>query len=939
MDSSSENIDDTVITRTAEQLKTHENTESKVLSSEQDLETVDHAFTSNEASKDNLSNSLTLEEKSVTAEDDFKPFLPNSADHDHERKIEKDQKALSDHVSEGIIESHISSSNHESAQSDSPVMVTTETSLDTADDDGDTRLCIVHPSTPIRNSDSALRILRKFLNRVSKHFPIAYGGTKGRSFINLLFGNSNLDFNGCYTVYKHLVDIVLGDLHEDEDVNASQRALSEENEIVIESILGHTGDTMVKARLAVAAFCHLIDTWCLETQRIHVLQSGENISIFEALMVKSSFHSFSNVRKEALESQISPINSEIITAGLSCAESLVAHGCFDGVVFRVEKHLIDTLFSSDTVEEEKGDGILASSVLCDSIFRIHFDTDEEELAGIKFLLTIGCRSVSYADGTSEAMLRGAHLLQAIRVCYRIYLSTESAPNKTTAKAALRQIVTGAFKRLESQAVNSIPNGQSPKSNSQDRTEDGGMSPCDKSYHEKFPSYEHKDAYLVLRSLCKLSMKPLSADLEPHQVIITHNDSSRTSEDPELVGDRKMTKEKILIDPALDSKVLALDLILEILQRAPSEILSNPGPQLIYAVRHYLCHSLLSNCTCDNNYVVNLSLRLFVPLIRHFRAHLKTEIEAFVTNVFFVILDSRFSAIEHKLRVVVLFEEICSDPKTLAEIFLNYDCDLSAVDLFQRIVNTLAKIANIGLHDQGMEYSGFFVGGSAVARAEKMRQDLRTLRLEAMRALHKVLSSLESSIDSPSKCDEDIPADDATSSSSLSHLSSTRDAFLHATSTSEDFSASSNQCVIDKKSLVQIYDSKKKRREDFVKVTLKYNQKPAAAFKLAGEYGILDPDDPEDVARFLITNKDLLDKTQTGEYLGREPSYQDGFALKVLHAYASQLDFSGLRFDDGIKHYLSGFRLPGEAQKVSIGIVFSYYIAFSDLNLMKSKLFG
>ena len=69
--------------------------------------------------------------------------------------------------------------------------------------------------------------------------------------------------------------------------------------------------------------------------------------------------------------------------------------------------------------------------------------------------------------------------------------------------------------------------------------------------------------------------------------------------------------------------------------------------------------------------------------------LKAEIEALVTNMFFVILDSKNSTVEHKHRVVVFFEEICSDSATLAEIFLNYDCALSAVGLFQRIVNTLA----------------------------------------------------------------------------------------------------------------------------------------------------------------------------------------------------------------------------------------------------------
>jgi brefeldin A-inhibited guanine nucleotide-exchange protein len=51
-------------------------------------------------------------------------------------------------------------------------------------------------------------------------------------------------------------------------------------------------------------------------------------------------------------------------------------------------------------------------------------------------------------------------------------------------------------------------------------------------------------------------------------------------------------------------------------------------------------------------------------------------------------------------------------------------------------------------------------------------------------------------------------------------------------------------------------------------------------------------------------------------LGREPDYQDGFSLEVLHQYVRLLEFSNLVFDDAIRFFLSGFRLPGEAQKVS-----------------------
>ena len=119
------------------------------------------------------------------------------------------------------------------------------------------------------------------------------------------------------------------------------------------------------------------------------------------------------------------------------------------------------------------------------------------------------------------------------------------------------------------------------------------------------------------------------------------------------------------------------------------------------------------------------------------------------------------------------------------------------------------------------------------------------------------------------------------------------------------------------SLVEIYDSKKKRRQEEAEVALRFGQKPSAGLAYAAECGHVDTSDPVDVARYLLENKDHLDKTQIGDYLGREHTYQEGFAIKVLHEYVNQMDFLELMFDDAIRFYLSGFRLPGEAQKVRV----------------------
>jgi|GWRWMinimDraft_12_1066020.scaffolds.fasta_scaffold31290_2 brefeldin A-inhibited guanine nucleotide-exchange protein len=76
------------------------------------------------------------------------------------------------------------------------------------------------------------------------------------------------------------------------------------------------------------------------------------------------------------------------------------------------------------------------------------------------------------------------------------------------------------------------------------------------------------------------------------------------------------------------------------------------------------------------------------------------------------------------------------------------------------------------------------------------------------------------------------------------------------------------------------------------------------------------------------HQDRLDKTQIGEVLGKEPDASfvkdknidpeaggEVFFVRVLHHYVYGLDFTGMAFDDAIRSFLSGFRLPGEAQKV------------------------
>lgn len=89
----------------------------------------------------------------------------------------------------------------------------------------------------------------------------------------------------------------------------------------------------------------------------------------------------------------------------------------------------------------------------------------------------------------------------------------------------------------------------------------------------------------------------------------------------------------------------------------------------------------------------------------------------------------------------------------------------------------------------------------------------------------------------------------------------------------------------------------------------FNKKPRKGLQFLQEQGLLGTEH-EDVARFLL-NDDRLDKTLIGDFLGEN----DDFSKGAMYAYVDQLEFSNMDFVAALRHFLDGFRLPGEAQKI------------------------
>jgi hypothetical protein len=58
-------------------------------------------------------------------------------------------------------------------------------------------------------------------------------------------------------------------------------------------------------------------------------------------------------------------------------------------------------------------------------------------------------------------------------------------------------------------------------------------------------------------------------------------------------------------------------------------------------------------------------------------------QVFFKEIFLNILETSSSSFEHKWMVFQALSRICADAQSVVDIYVNYDCDLSAANLFER----------------------------------------------------------------------------------------------------------------------------------------------------------------------------------------------------------------------------------------------------------------
>ncbi len=69
-----------------------------------------------------------------------------------------------------------------------------------------------------------------------------------------------------------------------------------------------------------------------------------------------------------------------------------------------------------------------------------------------------------------------------------------------------------------------------------------------------------------------------------------------------------------------------------------------------------------------------------------------EIEVLFNEIFLPILEMRHATLRQKSLLLSIYQRLCQDPQALVEIYINYDCDRTALEnIYERLVNVIARI--------------------------------------------------------------------------------------------------------------------------------------------------------------------------------------------------------------------------------------------------------
>ncbi|KAL1193725.1 Brefeldin A-inhibited guanine nucleotide-exchange protein 5 [Cardamine amara subsp. amara] len=508
--------------------------------------------------------------------------------------------------------------------------------------------------------------------------------------------------------------------------------------------------------------------------------------------------------------------------------------------------------------------------------------DSTVLQVLKVLLT--------AVASGKFKVHGEPLLGVIRVCYNIALNSKSPINQATSKAMLTQMISIVFRRMETDIVSASSTVSQEEHVSADSSspKNEEITAADESEKEMTLGdalTQAKDT--TLASVEELHTLVGGADIKGLEAALDKavhlEDGKKIKRGIELesmsIGQRdallvfrtlcKMGMKEDSDEVTTKTRILSLELLQGMLEGVSHSFTKNF--HFIDSVKAYLSYALLRASVSHSPVIFQYASGIFSVLLLRFRDSLKGEIGIFFPIIVLRSLDSSECPNDQKMGVLRMLEKVCKDPQMLVDVYVNYDCDLEAPNLFERMVTTLSKIAQ---------------GSQSADPNPAMASQTASVKGSSLQCLVNVLKSL---------VDWEKIRREAENS--------TRNANEDSASAGEPIETKSREDVPSN------FEKAKAHKSTMEAAISEFNRNSVKGIEYLIANKLVERN-PSSVAQFLRSTSSL-NKVMIGDYLGQH----EEFPLAVMHAYVDSMKFSEMKFHSAIREFLKGFRLPGEAQKI------------------------
>jgi len=509
-----------------------------------------------------------------------------------------------------------------------------------------------------------------------------------------------------------------------------------------------------------------------------------------------------------------------------------------------------------------------------------------------------------ASPQAGLIVRGEALMHATRTVFHMAIIGDDEASRSVAKTALTQIINATFKRAFD--AGSFDDAYDSATASATTTT---MMTTDKEQNAD-------DVLMLLLTLCKIAAREGAVDVDAY---LAH------------------------------SKALALDILRQLMD----------GPRAATWLEYFqvqlrqpLSLALMRNALlqvprgaeaeASVGILVSIARMAYGSLATRARGAYKQQVAALYPIMALHPLQSDDASTSMRVAALRLVRRLASDSQALVDIFVNYDCDLHAANLYERTAMALAGAARVSDvlerdavltclfsilrslqswhargNDDGSEgsadaSSSEFVdaandGFDGELRPAVSRKVLQTLKsggtaaspigsvAAAAAAATVTITDDDSSAGAPESPSRDVKDDD-------------EDAPIDATRTPTTTSKS-----LESESVR--FQKAKQRKVSIEKAVEAFNAQPTFEnLRCATGDAASTANATENAARMaelLRKPNSRLTQGAIGEFLGAH----DADALAVMRAYAHTFDFTSIPIDDALRTFLGRFKLPGEAQKI------------------------